>query len=276
MANSNTTTAAKWVDQKWDAIDVAAYEEQIYANLIKERKSSHGQLHVPFHANVSTGAVSAGNATSLSFSANTESEATLSPTTYSAQQEVEMALVVRAVQDPEGVLQESLKLAIAQVVDQQALTLVASLSTNIVNAAGGIDNASILSAIRAGAQGGKQFWYPGKANAFCVVHVGQIDNMLAITNIVQAQWRGDRVNPIETGWVANAYRVDFYESGNVYTTGGTAYSVMQIPRSTSISYNQRPKVMVQEYQMANRIICWTDFAVGIIRDAYAVAITHPV
>jgi hypothetical protein len=249
----------------------------IFGTLISQRKKAQGLLTVPFLANVAAAQATAGSMSgqSLTYTANTEGSATLTPASFYAAQEVDLPVILRAVEDPEGKIREGLSSSIAAIIDSTALSRVASLTTNLVTAAGGLVKASILSAIKLGATGGKQFWKPGTSGPFCCLHVSQIDDVLNITDITSAQWRGDRVNPIVTGWVATAFGVDFYESGNVYTAGGNAYNVMCIPRAFGMSYNQKPQVLLQEFGLAVRIICWADFATNIVRDAYAVQILSP-
>lgn len=275
MANTNTTTAAKWVDQHWEDIDVLAYEEMVGIPLMMESpKSPHGQLHVPYMANIGTVTVAAGSAGTMTASANTESEATFSPTTYACIQDVELPLIVRAVQDPTNKLKEGMGSAIAQALDVAALTTAASL-TQIVAAAGNVGFAEILDAYQKGAAGAKSKWRPGKTVPSCILHVSQIDDLMSILNLTSAQIRGDSANPMVVGWVFKALGIDFYESGNVYSTGGVASNVMLIPSAFRVAWNQRPQTLVQEYQLLSRIIVWSDAAFGIARDPYAVQITSP-
>jgi hypothetical protein len=185
-----------------------------------------------------------------------------------------MATIARAIQDPRGVLRGSLVSAIAQQIDIVALQAVASLTTNPISSSG-ISKGDITKAVALGAAGGKQFWKPGQNGPFCVVHVSQVNDLLNIDGITNAQIRGDDANPVVTGWVAKAYGVDFYESGNVYVTGGNCYNVVCIPRAFGISYNQRPTPKVDEFMLTFRVYCWTDVGVGIVRDAYAVQIVAP-
>jgi len=277
MAETSITTAVTWIKNMWDPIDVAATEEMIFAELISQRQKAYGLLTVPFMANTPALAASAGSMSgqSLTYDAPTEGSATLAPSPYYAAKEVDLPVIVRAVQDPEGKIRENLLDAITAIIDSTALSRVASLITNQVVAGTGITKAAILSAIRLGATGAKKLWKPGQSGPFCCLHVSQIDDILNITDVTSAQMRGDRQNPIVTGWVATAFGVDFYESGNVYTTGGNAYNVMCIPRAFGMSYNQRPQVLLQEFGLAVRLICWSDFATNIVRDAYAVQIVTP-
>ncbi len=277
MAETSVTTAATWIKQEWDPIDVAATEEMIFGELISQRKKAFGQLTVPYLANVPASQATTGSMSgqSLTYTANTEGSATLTPVPYYAAQEVDLPVIVRAVQDPEGVIRQNCIDSITAIIDSTALSKVALLTGNIVSAPGGLVKASILSAIRLGATGGKKLWKPGQTGPFCCIHVSQVDNLLDISEITSAQIRGDRMNPVVTGWVASAYGVDFYESGNVYVTGGNAYNVMCIPRAFGMSYNQRPQVLLQEFGLAVRIICWSDFSTNVVRDAYAVQIVTP-
>lgn len=278
MASVSTTTAATWVKNNWDPIDVLAQEEKVLAGLISQRQKAQGQLTVPFMSTVTPSSATAGSMSgqSLTYSAPTEGSATLLPTPYYAAYEVDLPLLVRAVEDPQGKMQRNLRGAIVAVQDSTAASKVASLTNNLVSAAGGIDKASILAAIKAGASGGKSLWSPRNGSgAFCVVDVSQIDNFLNVSEIVSAQIRGDRANPAVSGWAATAYGIDFYESGNIYKTGGNAYNVMCLPDAFGFSTNQKETVMLQEFGMCVRIIAWTDFATNIVRDQYAVQILSP-
>lgn len=267
------TEADKWLNEVWAReIDVLAYEEQVFISNISESDRLFKKLHIPLHANLSRASLAnSDTGSSLTFVANTESEVTVTPGATVVPVEVSAHTISRMQNDPDDMLKRSIEMSLAEGVDVAGLALVSALTTNIVGSgATNLTKSDILDGLQKLAAGAKMYFKPGKTDAICIVHANQVDDILSISDITNAQFRGDSANPGVSGWVAKAFGCKFYETGNVATSGGTAYNVMFIPRAFTISYNQRPTVKSEDFQLTKRIIGWTDYGVATVRDQYAV------
>lgn len=267
------TTGAKWVDQVWnEEIDVLCYEEQVFANKIQVKGRTGSQMHFPKSDNLSRASLgdsTAGN--NLTFVANTETEATLTPATTVVPVEVNLPLIARMAGDPSDMLKKSIEMSLAEGVDVNCLTLVSALTTNVVgNNTDNLTKGLILDADQKLSATAKQYYKAGSGGGICIVGVTQKDDILDISDITNAQIRGDSANPVVSGWVAKAFGISFYESGNVQISASTLYNVLFIPRAFAIAYNEKPSVKMEEYQLVKRIIGWVDFGYTTVRDQYAV------
>lgn len=267
-----TTTGDKFLPEEWDAIDVLAYEEAVFYNKITEHKRLYKKLHIPLHANLSRNTLSAGSdGTGVTYSANTESEVTLSPGTTYIAVNTSIQMLDRMKEDPQDMFKRSMEMSIVEGIDSSVFSLVSALTTNTVGSgATQVSKSDITAAVQKLAAGAKMYFKPGQTDGIGILHVNQVNDFLSISDITNAQMRGGSETPITTGWIAKAFGVRWYESGNVNTSGGTAYNVVFIPRAFAISFNQKPKVRRQDFELAHRIYIHSDFGYGTVRDQYAV------
>jgi len=274
MANHTTTTAAKWIDKVWSGdFDLGAQEEMVFAGKIYDFGAMHGEGHIPKFTAPSATTLAAGSGGSLTGTANTETETTLTPASSYVMYALEEQMLVRAMADPQNATKKMVQMCIGAAVDAACLVDVASLTTNVVgDGTGNFDKSMILDGVQKLASGAKQYFKPGQTNGIFVIHPAQIDDLLGISDVTSAQVRGDSANPTVSGWVAKAFGCEFYESGSVYTSGGVAYNVAFIPKAFAVGYNQRPAVKVQEFELLTKIICWTDYAHAVHNDSYGVQI----
>lgn len=268
------TEAANWIEQHWDPeIFIAAYEESVIIPLFTKMEKPGKQLNFRKHATLSTlqlGESSAGS--SLTFAANTETVNTATPSTRYCATEVNANVLARMMADPEDTLRKSVEMSLAAKMDNLAGALFAALSTSTVGSgAASIDKTAILEAQRKLAVAAKMYYKPGVTPASVVVASSKTDQLTAISDFMSAQVRGDNANPIVTGWLFEAMGFKFYETGSL-TFDTSLHNCMFVKPAFGIGYNQRPTVKLQQYQLADRIIAWADFAVIERDDACAVDI----
>jgi hypothetical protein len=282
MAAVTTTTGAKLIPEKWSDIDINTNEEMVFADKIIDKGTVNGKLHIPLMASIAANTLSAGSGSNLTFTANTETEATFSPATRYAAVEIEKPVQARApMMDIQGSYKKNLEFTLAAIIDQDCLQDVASLS-QIVSAPSGLDLATTLDASGKVVQSAKRLFKAGQSTGVCIVPASQYDEIMSILNYTSAQVRGDDTNPLVGGWIVKAGGFKYFETGNCYVTGGNAYGVAMITGDNelksgpfAIGYNQRVQPLVQEYQLTDRVILWSDFAHNILRDAYGVALIVP-
>ena len=277
MAGISATTLANGIPSKWADFDIACNEEMVFANKIKEYDlGPGGTFYVPYIAAVTAGTVSAGNGNSLTFPTPTEGRATLTPVTRSAQVEIEKQAAKRAVSDPTSPYKQQIAAALATIIDADCLVDVSTLTSSIINAAAGITRADITEAYGKGATNAKNQWKVGSSDVFGIVHPSQINNLLNQDALVSSQYRGGTDVAVRTGWIVEAFGVKWYESGNVYVSGGNAYNVIAAKGAFGIAYNWRSEMEpAQPFHLVMRYIVSADFAHTAVRENYAVQLLSP-
>ena len=145
-----------------------------------------------------------------------------------------------------------------------------------MNAAAGVTRADITEAYGKGATNAKNHWKVGSSEVFGILHPSQINNVLNQDALVSAQYRGGNDNATRTGWMTEAFGVKWYESGNVYVSGGNAYNVIAAKGAFGIAYNWRSEMEApQKFHLVTRLIVSADFAHTPVRENYAVQVLSP-
>lgn len=264
-------TGNAWVNEVWaNLIDREAYELAVIYPLIKEYPSLHGKLHIPKHAALSASTISGTTDMSgfgLTFSANTEVEKTITPSTVNLNVSVNANQIARMMVDPQDTLRTSIDMSIAQNIDQGVATLFQALSTNISGSyAAPLDKSAILEAKSKVKAGAKE--YASDQINFCYHHL-QDDSVMSIGDFVQAYVRGDAQNPAVGGKIIESFGIRFYSTGNIRNAGGGFNNCMFISRAFGISFNQKPTVKAQEDGLATWLLGWADYGTDTVRDGYA-------
>lgn len=270
--------AANWLKKEYPAeMDVLCYERAVLYPQVRQLPKPSDEINIPKFDNLASVVLSetltpAGGG--LTFVSNAETKFTATARTRTTPMEISMPTLVRMAQDPEDEMRQAIEKSVVSGIDSDVLSLAGSLTTNIVgDPLSDIDFATLAEAHQKLVTGAKEYFEPReKSKAICVVAGTQDDALISITQITSAQIRGDRLNPIVSGWVATAFGVDFYESTNVQVSGGQANNVMLVPRAMAIGFNREPTIVDQEFQVWARFMCWTDYAFGTMRDQYAVQV----
>src|SRR3990172_3376831 len=241
--------AANWLREVWPAeLDTLSYERAVLYPQCRKFPKPGDVIHIPRFDNLASTVISETLTPDLTFVSNTETEFTASARTRVTPMQVSMPTLVRMALDPEDEFRTSIEKSVASGIDSDVLSLAGSLTTNIVgNPAADIDFATLAEAHQKLVVGAKEFFEPReRSKGICVVAATQDDALISINQITNAQIRGDRLNPIVSGWVATAFGIDFYESTNVQVSGGQANNVMLIPRAMGTGFNQDPTIIDQE------------------------------
>lgn len=257
-----------WVEDVWDKeIDVEAYERSVIRRFISDRPRGLGQMHIRKHGNLtpSTLATTA-DLGEPAFSANTETEFTMTPNWVDLNVSVSDMVLARMAQDPSDTFKASIESAIAQKMDQDIATLFAAFITNISgNYASSLDKAKILDAKSKVHAGAKEF---GDDDLHFFYHHLQDDAVLTVDSFVNAQVRGSGEKGAVSGRVGSGFGLQFHRTGNVRNSGGGFNNGIIPKRAIVIAFNQRLKVEAQRHGKANWILGGADYAVGTVRDAY--------
>lgn len=267
--------AANWLEKVYPAeLDVLCYERAVGYPLARKLPRPGDEINIPKFDNLSSTVISETLTPDLTYVSNTETKFTASARSRVTPVQISMPVLVRMAQDPEDEIRQAIEKSVVSGIDSDFFSLAGSLTTNIVGDPGAdLDFATLAEAHQKLVTGAKEFFEPReRSKAVCVVAGTQDDALISISQITNAQIRGDRMNPIVSGWVATAFGVDFYESTNIQVSGGQANNVMFVPRAMGVGFNQDPTIIDQEFQIWARFICWTDYVFGTIRDQYAVQV----
>lgn len=268
------TNAAKWIDQKWAKfIERAPYFRGVMLTRATEFEPLHGQFHLPQMGTFTPTSVSSTTDMThdgLVFSANTETEYTISPSTIILATSVNDNVMERAASDPKPVLRESFEMAMGQKVDQDIFSL---FDASVLGASGGygsvLDKSTILNVQARIEKNAKEYADDGQQIYFAFAP----ENGPAVrstSDFVNAYIRGDGQNPAVSGRVVDAFGISFVPSGNVRTNAGaTGYNNgMWIKKGIGFSFNIRPRVEVQRRGLGWWILAEADYGYGTVRDAY--------
>lgn len=282
-AYTSATYAANWIEQVWrSSIHITAYNKQKivknWTDLNEGVPKMSGTFNYRKHANLSraTIATNTDGTTDLSFVRNTEAVVSKNPVTFAIPVSVTDELLAKMILDPRDTLRNSIELSLAEGVDAQGAAVYSDIVTNSTGGAGtNISKSVVLDGIRKMATSAKMYFNPGETPGYLVVHPAQIDDILSIPEVTQANIRGDSADPNVQGWVWKAYGLNVDQSANISTAGGQANNLMFIPQAFGIGYNQKIQVKLQDYLLAHRIIGWTQFIAATLNEQYAVLVASP-
>jgi hypothetical protein len=281
MGAVTVTTAANLLMQTWrPELATQCNEEMRIANDFdnyNEGVSKFGkQLNIRKVARIAASTIAdAGAHTSLTYTGNTEDVVTATPTFAWAGVELQRQVLSRALDEPKvrAALRKQIAAGLATKIDADAGALAASLTTNVKGSgAQNFDKAFLLDGVGALITSCRDMYSPGAGRwAYLKYSPTQWDQVHGISEITNAQIRGDAAKPVVTGWVWDAYGLKLMESGNVYASGGTAHNLLHIKESHILAYNTRPEFLSpQEFELVVRLIAFTEYAVKEVWDEYAV------
>ena len=212
---------------------------------------------------------------SLTYTNNTELNVTVSPTFAYGAVEIARTTLARLLAEAKlrAAYRKQIAAGLATKIDADAGQLAASLTTNVKGSgAQNFDKTFLLDGIGSLISSAKDLYSPGAGGwAFLKYHPNQWEQIHAISEITNAQIRGDSEKPVKMGWVWQAYGLKLMETGNVYTSAGVAHNLLHIKESHVLAYNNRPEFLTpQEFELVWRLIAFVEYGVGEVWDEYAV------
>lgn len=219
-------------------------------------------------------ATSAMDPTGLTWEQDTEQAVTVSPTfrycAYSLNKPAQTRLLADA-EFKRGV-REQMTRGLAEAIDLSAGDLASSLNTNIVGSgAVNLDQSLILEALGKLRIGAGRYFELGETKANFCVHPKQLQHLFAISNYMNAQFRGQDNGPVATGVVVPGWGVTIKISGNVDDSGGALHNFMHVGESHVIGWNEKPKLLPEQpYGLDLLLIAFAEAGVAEFYDAYAV------
>ena len=226
---------------------------------------------VPMTDNVST--TSTGK--SLTYTSNTEEVKQVSPRFGYGAVEITRQMLSRLIASPalRAAYRKQIAAGIATGIDAFCGQQAASLATSVKgSSAQNFDKTFLLDGVGSLIENCRDLYNPGAGKwAFLKYHPRQWKHVHAISEITNAQIRGDGEKPVKTGWVWEAYGLNLMETGNVYTAAGVAHNLLHIKESHVLAYNTKPDFLdAQAFELVWRLIAFVEYGAGEVWDEYAV------
>lgn len=268
---SSSNFGLKLVNEVWARqIEAAVYEDMVFANSVTERDRLYNKLHIRKIGQFTPqtiGQYPTTDGTTLSYSAAADTEVTLIPTANYVAVALHRSQLAQMNVDPRAEFRQSVEQALAQKIDNTTLQYVAQLVTTVAGGASvGIDRALLLNTLSALRTAARMAVQPGTSDIRLVIHPNQIASVMSIPEITSANLRGDGENPNVKGIVLKGLGITYDVSGNVYNDGTVLHNPLYVKSAFGISWNERPSVMAQEFELQSRIIAYCNYGFNIIWD----------
>ena len=264
---------ANLANQVWQAnIEAAVYENGIFFPLMKERDRLFNQLNIRKIDRFSTNTLAATGAvdgTSLTYSVATDTNVAITPIGTYVAVALSMNQIKQMNVDVTNEFKQSVEEALAQQIDiysHQQTVASTSLTTNIVgDSTTSVDRASFLTLLYTIRRNARVAVQPGKSPIKFIFHPNQGPAFMSIPEITAANLRGDSESPNVKGIVYQALGCEVFPSGNVQADAAGAYcNPIFVESALGISWNERPNVMEQQFELQKRIIAYANYAVAIV------------
>ncbi len=254
-----------------NTIEAAVYEEGALFPLIKERDRLYNKLHIRTFGQFAANSLgSTADGTGVTYGVATTYDKTATPVAnyvavnLSRSQIKQMNVDVTQSND----FKDAMNKALAQKIDQYVnTTLIPNLTTNVVgDGASTMDRALVLNLLYTIRKNARSAVQPGKSDIKFIVWPLQGPAFMSIPEFTAANLRGDSANPNVKGIVFEAMGLEFIVSGNLDATGGAIHNPMFVSDAFALSWNERPTVFSQDFELASRIYAYANYGTGIVWD----------
>ncbi len=254
-----------------NTIEAAVYEEGQLFPLIKERDRLYNKLHVRTFGQFSANSLaSTADGTGVTYGVATTYDKTVTPVAnyvavgLSRSQIKQMNVDVTQSND----FKDAMNKALAQKIDQYVHTkTIAALTTNVVgDAATTMDRALVLNLLYTIRKNARSAVQPGKSDIKFIVWPLQGPAFMSIPEFTAANLRGDSANPNVKGIVLEALGLEFIVSGNCYSDVNGVHNGMFVDNAFALSWNERPTVFSQDYELQSRIYAYANYGADIVWD----------
>lgn len=248
-------TGAAWVEDVWtNTIEQAAYDKAQVWPIVDPSPKPMSEVHIRKHAGFTAGTLAntadhSGH--TLTFSSNTETEVTKTPTTININVAVNDQQLWQMSVDPMNTLRDSIEMALGAKVDQDLLSLITALTTNIEgDYATDVDKSAILALQSKVEHGAKQHG----SSFYLVFHTLQGDHIRSVSEFIRADIRGSGGSPAVSGMIPEAFGLKFIKSGNVQNSGGGYNNGVFVPSFATVGWNKRIGIERQRFGLSNWLI----------------------
>jgi hypothetical protein len=262
------TEAVNWVAEVWDnEIEPALYFGSQLLPILTPRKKLMQTLHIPVHSGFTAGSVASTADRSgfgLTFSANVETEKTLTPVGIDLNVSVNDNTIWRMMTDPTSTFRMSVEAAADFKIDSDLFSLLAAATTNVEGSYATDTDKSGWLALKAKVRNAAKQFADNDTHAF--YHPLQGDVVSQISEFIDASIRGAGSKPAVTGKVVDSYGLIWHEAGTINDSGGGFNNGIVVPRGIGVSFNKRPSVEMQRFGKAKWILMDAEYGYSTIRD----------
>lgn len=268
-----TNYGAKLANEVWQAnIEAAVYEKGALFPLIAEKDRLYNRLHVRKIDRFSTNTLTFGGSQDgqgLTYSTATDSDITLTPIGTYVAVALSMNQIKQMNVDATQEFKDSVNDALSQQIDIYTFQQTVASSSLVTNVYGdsttSVDRASFLNLLYTIRRNARVAVQPGNSDIKFILHPNQGPAFMSIPEITAANLRGDTESPNVRGIVYKALGCEVIVSGNVQADTGSAYvNPIFVKSAMAISWNERPNVMEQQFELQKRIIAYSNYGVGLI------------
>lgn len=272
-SGTSPKAGAALVNQVWQTdIERTLCEDAEFWPKLVERDRPYDQLNIRkigrFGATNSLAeTASADDGTGLTYVVAADTNITLAPINRYVAIAISRHQMSQMNVDPKGPFRTSAEEALNEQIDVVCLQDAASLATNVTGGSSAVVDKpgllNILEKLRASARSAITL---GKTKLWFIITPGQFGDLMTVPELTAANLRGDSQDPNVRGMVLNGLGLNYQVSGNVYTSGGSAYNPIFVPEAFGIAWNEKPVAMAQEFELQYRIILYANFAHNIVWD----------
>ena len=267
MASVTSLTAATLISNIWsENVEYAANDVRGVTNFVTDTGDKYfgpggGNLLFPKVSAIS--ATAYGDGSTITYSANTEGITTVNPVVIYAGVELYEDVLNTTIVDAAKVYAPVLAEGLYQNIEETILGKHATTWTTVGNSSAGYNflEADFLAGLAQLHANGKDKVVPGKI--YGVYHPLQLDNMLAISNMVSASVRGETNGPAKTGVIGLSNGVNIFFTSNVQL-GTTGFcNLLIVPKWLILGRKNRPKIEMDREHLATRVLASTMFGVAV-------------
>lgn len=276
MANEVTPTIlAGHIRKVWSPeIGLAANEEQVIVpNFLDLNKIEGEQVYRKYGTLAASSLANGDSGQGLTAAAVSPTSVSTTPGTKYVMTITNLNTIKRCVFNPNDPLRKLIESSLYEQVDQLGAALATGLATNVTGGAGvNWDDSLVREARRMLVTSAKSKYNVKKDKYVCVFHPYGLDDLEGIEAFYRADMRGDDENPLVSGVLYHVRGGYWSESGNIQIDTA-ARNMMFIPNLTfGIGFNQKYDVMMQPYELVQKLIGWVDVGVQELWDEYGVLI----
>jgi len=259
------TTAAKLLSEQWPAeAEYSINNVRGLTNVIwdtKEQFMGPGfKVHIPIIATVAAAAY----AGSVSYTNNTETEITITPTVAYGGVQIREDVLLTTFKPTPGLYTPSVAEGVAQKIDVDGLSLYAGFTSNDVTDAGDFTEPNFLSLVSSIIANGGDKVMPGELYGF--YHPAKWDAIFALGNFVAASVRGDGASPAKTGVLGMAYGVNFIFTKNVQTST-TLRNLILSKKSMIMVRKNYPKLEMERTDLTTKMVGSLMYGIAVMHQA---------
>jgi hypothetical protein len=266
-----TATGAQLMATRWtNTLEDAVYDELVFASNVRDVGAPWNSLKIRKVARqaYSTLDQSTGDGSGLTYAGLGDTAVTLTgPTGIYLAAAFSENLIAQLDLSADGPFRQNCESGMAESIDTICLSDVSTFTQNGTSSyANPLDGSTLRNGVSVLRTTARSKAEPGKADIHFVVDSTRWQDLPGVPEISHAHILGVQNGPSRTGLFVEALGCTLHFSASVNKSGAGADNPLFVPSAYGIGYNQRPMVRIETVELNHRIICYANFAHGIIHD----------